>query len=253
MIVAGSWIAIIPARFNSSRFPGKPLVKIKGKTMLSMVIEACRAANPANVIVATDHEGIYHEAERNGAMAVMTPENCKTGSLRCLYAWDLLKDSFPDVSFVVNVQGDEPGLFPENIKAIVYGHRYYPSEIITMYHTLPLPEFENLYVSPEKVKTVMDAQGKALYFSRSPIPFRRGAMDSFCLHSGIYGFPVDVIERVKKSNIGVLSAAEDLEQLSWMEAGLPLRLIKADTLPLPGIDTPEDLERFIMQRTTNIP
>jgi len=244
------WIAMIPARFGSSRFPGKPLAEINGKSMLAHVIAHCREANPAEVVVATDHPDIAKEAERNGAVAVMTPENCPTGTLRCLYAWSEVKERFPQVSCVVNVQGDEPGLQPENLTQLVEQHKFYPTDILTLFHTLPLPDNEAIYADPNKVKVVSSASGIALYFSRSPIPFARFGLAEFKLHVGVYAFPVSLIPELLQCTQGTLSEVESLEQLAWIEAGLPLRLVEEIRPHAPGIDTPADLERFINQSNT---
>ncbi|MEQ8705881.1 MAG: 3-deoxy-manno-octulosonate cytidylyltransferase [Phaeodactylibacter sp.] len=236
-------IAVIPARYASTRFPGKPLALLRGKTVLQHVYErAQRARQIDEVCIATDDERIMEAAARFGAKAVMTDPGHRSGTDRC--AEVVLQ--YPEDSIVINIQGDEPFIDPAQIDGVaapLLGSN--PAQISTL--VVRLRDAEALH-NPNVVKAVKAASGKALYFSRSPIPFLRGVppeqwMDHgvFFKHLGIYGFQRSVLLEVAQLPPGNYEQMESLEQLRWLEAGYHIHVGTTNTETI-GIDTPEDLE-----------
>jgi 3-deoxy-manno-octulosonate cytidylyltransferase (CMP-KDO synthetase) len=233
-----SVVAVIPARWASTRFPGKILAKIAGEPMIAHVVRRVSEARDVDhVIVATDDERIAKVAAASGAEAVMTGE-CASGTDRVAEAvagrgdWDI----------VVNVQGDEPLLSGDNIDVLVDG--LLMDEDVAM-STLCRPLDAERIDDPNAVKVVRDARGRALYFSRSPIPYpkhREAASGLWRLHLGIYGFRRDVLERFVALPPSKLEQAEGLEQLRALENGIPIQVLDAPH-PAFGVDTPEDLRR----------
>ncbi len=231
-------VAVIPARWASSRFPGKPLAEIAGDPMIAHVVRrASEASTVSHVIVATDDERIAGAARAAGAEAVMTGD-CPSGTDRVAEAiagrdeWDV----------VVNVQGDEPLLSGENIDVLVEGLLADEEAGLS---TLCRPLEPDRVDDPNAVKVVRDANGRALYFSRSPIPYPRSREDAaplWRLHLGIYGFRRDLLERFVKLEPSPLERAEALEQLRALENGIPILVLDAPH-PAFGVDTPEDLLR----------
>jgi 3-deoxy-manno-octulosonate cytidylyltransferase (CMP-KDO synthetase) len=216
-----SVVAVIPARWASTRFPGKILAKIAGEPMIAHVVRRVSEARKVDhVIVATDDERIAEVAAASGAEAVMTGE-CASGTDRVAKA----VSGRSDWDIVINVQGDEPLLSGENIDV------------------LPL-EAERID-DPNAVKVVRDVRGRALYFSRSPIPYpryREAAWGPWLLHLGIYGFRREALERFVALPPSKLEQAEGLEQLRALENGIPIQVLDAPH-PAFGVDTPEDLKR----------
>lgn len=231
-------VAVIPARWASTRFPGKPLALIAGEPMIAHVVKrALEASTVSHVIVATDDERVADAARTAGAEAVMTGD-CPSGTDRVAEAvagrdeWDV----------VVNVQGDEPLLSGENIDVLVEG--MLADEEIGL-STLCRPLEPERVDDPNAVKVVRDAKGKALYFSRSPIPYPRSAEEAaplWSLHLGIYAFRRDLLEKFVALEPSPLEKAEALEQLRALENGIPILVLDAPH-PAVGVDTPEDLLR----------
>jgi 3-deoxy-manno-octulosonate cytidylyltransferase (CMP-KDO synthetase) len=232
-------VAAIPARFASTRFPGKPLATLAGQPMIAHVVRRARsAASVDHVLVATDDERIARAAEAAGAEAVMTGE-CASGTDRVAEAvrgrpeaWDL----------VVNLQGDEPLLPAENIDALVTGMVADPEVGIgTLCRPLPADRRDD----PNAVKVVRDHRGRALYFSRSLVPHPRDAAAAaplWRLHLGIYCFRRPVLEAFVQLPPSPLERAEGLEQLRALENGLDIVVLDAPGEAM-GVDTPEDLAR----------
>lgn len=230
-------VAAIPARWGSSRFPGKPLALLGGKPLITHVVERAREARCVDlVLVATDHTGVFEAARKAGAIAVMTGVH-PSGTDRIAEAvgrvegWEI----------VLNVQGDEPLLAPENIERLVEGMRDRPDVGMA---TLCRPVDREQLWGPDAVKVVRRADGRALYFSRSVIPFpRRGeeATELWRLHLGIYGFRREALEQFVTLGPSPLERAEALEQLRALENGMDILVFDAPHDSL-GIDTPEDLE-----------
>lgn len=238
------FIVIIPARYASSRFPGKPLAKIAGE---EMILRVCRQVEKAGVslAVATDDTRIAECVENGGFRAVMTREDHKSGTDRVSEAYHLLGS---DAKVVINVQGDEPFISPEQIKVLMSCFESPATDIATLVRDFdPSQGFEALF-DPNLVKVTRAANGDALYFSRSIIPYVRGVdwkewLDkcTFHTHVGIYAYRADVLDAVTKLQRSPLEIAESLEQLRWLENGYKIRTAVTDS-PTIGIDTPADLK-----------
>jgi 3-deoxy-manno-octulosonate cytidylyltransferase (CMP-KDO synthetase) len=227
---------IIPARFGASRFPGKPLADLGGKPVVAHVVERALRARGADVVaVATDDERIGEAARRAGAQVVITGP-AATGTDRVALAARALVPR-PDV--VVNLQGDEPMLEPEAVEAVIRAVLD-GAEMATLARPLDPEE----WLGTQAVKVVTDARGDALYFSRAPIPHRRGGgMPAIArAHVGIYGFTAEALERFAGLPAGRLEQEEALEQLRALEHGLRIRVVDTNYTAF-GVDTPEDLER----------
>ncbi len=239
-----SFIVIIPARYASSRFPGKPLAKIGGTEMIVRVArQASKAAS--EVAVATDDERIRICCEENGIRCVMTSPDHRSGTDRIAEAYRKL-GSNADV--VINVQGDEPFIHPEQIRLLMQCFTERPeAKIATLVrHFDKSLGFESLF-DPNLVKVVFSERMQALYFSRSIIPYVRGAewqkwLDTadFHTHIGIYAYRAETLEEITNMPQSSLEKAESLEQLRWLQAGIQIEVAVSDH-PTVGIDTPADL------------
>ena len=236
-------VGIIPARYASTRFPGKPLALIKGKPMIQRVYEQALKSKLDAVVIATDDVRIADAVMDFGGQYVMTSPNHRSGTDRCCEALDLLKTKY---DAVVNIQGDEPFIDPKQIDLLV--------DLIVRDDT-PLASLakriddaDELF-SPNAVKVVVNQEGNAMYFSRSPIPFMRNvdrdewlAKGRFYKHIGIYAYKADVLHQVARMEPSALEQAESLEQLRWLENGLAIRMALSDAENI-SIDTPDDLHR----------
>jgi len=235
-------IAIIPARYASTRFPGKPLAMLGGKTIIERVYQQVAPTVDA-AYVATDDERIFQAVEGFGGRAVMTSAEHPSGTDRVAEAARIVG---ADADIIVNVQGDEPFIQPEQIRTLCSLFDDERTEIATL--ARPLTSIEDVQ-NPNKVKVVRSIDGFALYFSRAAIPFVRGeapenwlpSHEFFC-HLGIYAYRSEVLQAVTTLPVSKLEQAERLEQLRWLENGLRIRvgLTEHETI---GIDTPEDLQR----------
>lgn len=227
---------IIPARYGSSRFPGKPLVDIAGKPMVQQVMErAARAPGVRTVAVATDDQRIQQAVEAFGGLAVMTPSQVRTGSDRVAAAADIL--DLADGELVVNVQGDQPLLPPEVIAETVAPLLADP----TLGMATPVTPFKDPadLDDPTNVKVVMDLAGDALYFSRQTIPHApAGHQVTFFKHLGVYAFRREFLRTFSGLPTGRLEAIERLEQLRVLEAGHRLRCVISQH-DSPEVDRPE--------------
>lgn len=241
-----SCVAIIPARYASSRFPGKPLAILGGKPIIQHVYE--RVAQAADdVYVAVDDERVANCVSKFGGKYIMTSPSHHSGTDRIAEAYTLIGKHF-DV--VVNVQGDEPFIRPEQIRALVGCFaKDKATEIATVVKPMSEADGEAALFNVNTPKVVVSKNKKALYFSRSVIPFVRGkaqadwlASHTFYKHIGIYAFRPDVLAAVTRLPQGELEKAESLEQLRWLENGYSISVVEsnADTV---GIDTPADLKR----------
>lgn len=231
-----SVIAAIPARWGSTRFPGKPLALLGGEPMIAHVVRRARAASSVGeVLVATDDDRVAEAAAAAGAEVVMTGV-CASGTDRVAEA--VLGRSGWDI--VVNVQGDEPRIAPENIDVLVGGMIAAPSVgMATLCRPLPPERIDD----PNAVKVVRSAARLALYFSRSPLPYPRDeavARELWSLHLGIYGFRREALAAFVALPPSPLERAEGLEQLRALENGLPILVLDAPR-PAWGVDTPNDL------------
>lgn len=239
-------MAIIPARYASTRFPGKPLADIGGQPMIWHVYSAAARAFGADAsLVATDDERIRDAVISRGGRAVVTPRPVDNGTARCLQALEITGDN-PDV--IVNVQGDEPFISSADLTEIAACFGDPDVEIATMARRFLPGDDPAELLSPDNPKVVVDADSDALYFSRSVIPAVRGASAvpvdgiGYLIHVGLYAFRAATLRELMKLDPGKLETAERLEQLRWLEAGYPIRVILTDNRGI-SVDTPADLER----------
>ena len=233
---------VIPARFASVRLPGKPLLKIGSKTLIEMVYERAKLARlPRRVIVATDDARIADAVRAFGGEVRMTRVDHPSGTDRIA---EVAREHLKDADAIVNVQGDEPDMDPSNIDAVA---RLLEEDREASMTTLACVErSREAMLDPNKVKVVCDAKGRALYFSRAPIPFTRDEAErdwAFLLHLGIYGYRRDFLLEFPTLPQTPLEKKEKLEQLRALEHGRIIRVGIAARRTF-GIDTPEDYERF---------
>jgi len=228
-----SAIAIIPARYQSTRLPGKPVIEIQGKTLIEHVYRRVeKAESIERILVATDDQRIAKAVERFGGNVIMTRADHQSGTDRLAEAAAAL----PPEALVVNVQGDEPLIEPEVIDRAVAAARLGDAEIVTLMTRLSDPAAIS---DPNRVKVVTNLQGLALYFSRSPIP----ASGTTFLHLGLYVYRVRFLKQFTRLERTPLEIAERLEQLRALEHGFRIRVVEVDSVSW-GIDTPADLEKF---------
>jgi 3-deoxy-manno-octulosonate cytidylyltransferase (CMP-KDO synthetase) len=243
-------LGIIPARYASSRFPGKPLALILGRPMVAHVYERARRCPELDrVVLATDDDRIRDAAHELGIPVVMTSPEHPSGSDRVLEA--ALALGATDEHVVVNIQGDEPALDPAMLSELVApfnGPEGAAVRVATLATDLPPDQADN----PDRVKVVLARDGNALYFSRAPIPFGRdGTHREHRLHLGLYAFRLEALRRFAALPRGRLEALEQLEQLRFLENGIPVRVSLTRHVSQ-GVDRPEDLEtvtKIIMEST----
>lgn len=230
---------IIPARYGSSRLEGKPLIEVGGKPIIQWVFEkAVQTTLADRIIIATDNKKIYETALMFGAEAEMTLDTHHSGSDRIAE----VVERHPEISYIVNLQGDEPMIDPENInKVISLMKEDDNTDISTLVTEIKdMKEVEN----PNLVKCVFDINSYALYFSRSKIPYERNEGHSkFYGHLGIYGYKRDTLLTLTRSNQTPLELSESLEQLRALQMGMKIKVGIVDNKPI-GIDTLEDLNNF---------
>jgi 3-deoxy-manno-octulosonate cytidylyltransferase (CMP-KDO synthetase) len=229
---------IIPARYASSRFPGKPLADLAGKPMVVRVFERAARSGAASVHVATDDERIAAAVRSAGHAALMTRADHASGTDRIAEAAAALGLSDNDI--VVNVQGDEPLIDPGLVARVARLLEELPqASVSTACHAI---EEEDALASANVVKVVLDAQGYALYFSRSRIPYPREQGVSCYRHAGIYGYRVAFLKHYSALPPSPLERAEALEQLRVLWHGYRIGVVVSDIAIAPGVDTPQDLE-----------
>lgn len=240
-------VGIIPARYGSSRFEGKPLVDIVGKTMIQRVYEQARKALD-KVVVATDDERILEEVKSFRGNAIMTSKNHSTGTNRCLEASDILRNQGVEHDVVINVQGDEPLLNPNHLSDLAKLFEDKTVELGTLIY--PVKEGESIETNAG-VYVVKDVKDNALYFSRSVIPFIRddenmnwSSQHQFYKHIGVYAYTTKALSDFAAMDNSDLEQAESLEQNRWLENGRKIRTATVDEQGL-CVDTPEDLEKVI--------
>lgn len=242
---------IIPARYSSSRFPGKPLADIAGKPMVQHVYERACQSEAERVIVATDDDRIAEAARSFGAEVCMTKADHPSGTDRLQEVVHTLGFYADDI--VVNVQGDEPLIPPRVINQVAHNLKAEPEAGIATLSE-PIDDVASL-LNPNVVKVVTDARGMAMYFSRAPIPWPRDefaanqqqlmpACYSWQRHIGIYAYRVKMLNEFVRWAPAPIEEAECLEQLRAMWNGARIHVEVADELPPAGVDTPEDLERL---------
>jgi len=241
------FLGIIPARYASTRFPGKPLADLMGKPVVQWVYERVTGLLD-RVVVATDDDRILDAVRKRGGEALLTSPHHPSGTDRCLEAYLKLEEEY-DV--IINIQGDEPFIHPSHIELLKAAFRNPATQIATLVKPfLPDDDFENLF-NPNTPKVVLNSKGQAIYFSRSVVPYIRGKHNQewlqsnvFYKHIGIYAYKPEVLQEITCLPPSVLEKAESLEQLRWIENGYVIQtmLTNEDTV---GIDTPEDLERAV--------
>lgn len=228
-------VIVIPARYGSSRLPGKPLADILGKPMIQHVWErACEVRGIAEVVVATDDQRVADVVTGFGGRAIMTSPNHVSGTDRMVEVMQALPaDAY------INLQGDEPLIRPTDVQKLVDGFLQRPDiEVSTLCHPISAEEAGN----PNMVKTVLDMNGVALYFSRSPIPYPREAGHaSYLKHVGVYGYSARVLRRYGTLPQSMAEKSESLEQLRLLHAGVRIHVFQVEPTG-PGVDTPEGLE-----------
>lgn len=234
-------LAVIPARYASTRFPGKPLVDIQGKPMIQHVWERVRLV-PAiqRVVVATDDTRIQQAAENFGAQVCLTSPDHPSGTDR---AWEVAS-KLPEYDWVLNVQGDEPFINPAHLEAVINAIQLHPqADIITL--VTPLTDVES-WRDPNIVKAVLAEDGRALYFSRSPVPYHRDepeAPSHVFRHIGLYLYRRSSLEQFTQLLPSTLELIEKLEQLRALESHMKLFGVLVSEAPV-GVDTPQDLVRL---------
>lgn len=227
---------IIPARFSSSRFEGKPLATILGKPMIWHVYSrAILCPHLKKVVLATDDHRIYAAAESLNIPVLMTREDHTCGTDRVLEAAQLLK--IPSDGVVINIQGDEPALDPEMLSELITPFQAPDVQVTTLAHKISQEEAKD----PDQVKVVLGKDNKALYFSRALIPFPRDGIDAgFYGHIGLYAFRMKTLEQFVSLENGVLENKEKLEQLRLLENDFPIHVVPTTHKGF-GVDRPEDI------------
>ena len=239
------FIAIIPARYASTRFPGKPLTLLGGKPVIERVYERVTSVI-SNAIIATDDERIYAAVEAFGGKVVMTSPDHKSGTDRC---WEAYLKQGEEYDVVINVQGDEPFIAESQLRSIMECFNDEATDIATLVKPFTPEDGLAALQNPNSPKVVLDNESRAIYFSRSVIPYLRGVDErewlsshTFYKHIGMYAFRRKALSEVTSLPQSTLEKAESLEQLRWLENGykIGVGITNVETI---GIDTPEDLER----------
>jgi len=241
-------LGIIPSRYASTRFPGKPLVMIGSKSMIHRVyIQASKAFD--DVVVATDDERIFREVSSFGGKVVMTAHTHQSGTDRCAEAAIAYsKQSKKTFDAVVNIQGDEPFVRPDQLISLGNLFEDKTVEIATL---IKEAKTSDEIFSENTAKVIVNLKGEAVYFSRSPIPFKRGAdklewvsQHVYYRHIGVYAYRYDVLQQITQLPQSSLELCEKLEQNRWIENGYRIRTCKTDFEGL-AVDTPEDLDKIL--------
>lgn len=237
---------IIPARYASTRFPGKALADVGGKSMIQRVYEqAAKSPALSVLVVATDDQRIYDHVAAFGGKVVMTAHHHPSGTDRC---YDALLQLDPAIKYVINIQGDEPFIDPEQVNELAAVLQDGSTELATQ--MIPVATHEELFDKGE-VKIVLNDRQEALYFSRMVIPFIKGVEEAdwhnhhtYYRHVGMYAYRRDILERITALPVSPLEKAESLEQLRWLEHGFRIKCVPTK-YESHCIDTPEDLQRML--------
>ena len=240
-------LGIIPARYASSRFPGKPLVNMLGQTMIQRVYNQVKKSKKlSRVVVATDDKRIYDHIVSFGGDACLTAENHPSGTDRC---YEALKKQNEKFEFAINIQGDEPFIDPNQID-LLCSSLTEETELATLIQKIATLEQLN---SPGEAKVVINHLHEAIYFSRSPIPYFQKAEQkdwlgktTFYRHVGLYAYRSDILEKITRLSPSLLEQAESLEQLRWIENGFKIKTVETEMEESICIDTPEDLEKALI-------
>lgn len=240
------YIGIIPARYGSSRFPGKPLVDILGKSMIQRVYEqSLKSSLLQRVIVATDDSRIEQAVLAFGGEVFITSDLHESGTDRCAEVCRMLGSQLETSAVIINIQGDEPFIDPGQIDVLC---RCFDDENVDLASLYRSFQHVDELSDPNSIKVVTDKNNRALYFSRLPIPYHRdndGAnLSVYKRHIGIYGYRSAVLQEVSSMKMSLLETLEKLEQLRWLEAGLEIQLAQSEHASW-SVDTPEDLKKII--------
>jgi|SRR5665213_979538 len=237
-------LGIIPARYASSRFPGKPLVDIDGKSMIQRVYErAEKCGNLSEVIIATDDKRIFDHVVGFHGMVVITSADHQSGTDRCAE----VALQHPEYDVIINIQGDEPYIEPEQISQLAGCFKDSNTQIATLVKKV---QNELELFNPNSPKVILNNRSEAIYFSRSPLPCIRGQEEknwlqhyTYFKHIGIYGYRADILQQVTKLPVSALEKAESLEQLRWIENGYRIKVAETEFETF-AVDTPGDLEKL---------
>ena len=245
------FIGIIPARYASSRFPGKALFVIDGKTMIQRVYEQVKKTSVlSEIYVATDDSSIENHVKKFGGNAVMTSHEHLCGTDRCHEAFHIINENnkYSDDDVVINIQGDEPCINPEQIELVTSCFNMDEVKIATL--VKKMDTVEDL-TNPTVIKVVCDKNNKAIYFSRSPIPYFRGLeqaqwlkKQNYFQHIGIYAYKVSVLNEIHKLEQSQLEKAESLEQLRWIENGYSIHVNFTEHKSY-SVDVPDDVNKIL--------
>ena len=232
-------LGIIPSRYQSSRFPGKPLVDIAGKSMIQRVYEqAIKSSMITDVIVATDDQRIFDHVQEFGGKVEMTSADHKNGTERC----GEIISKYSDADIVINIQGDEPLINPSQLDKVI---SLFTNDDVSIGTLAKKISDKSVIENPNRVKVVMDKNSDALYFSRSVIPHKlKDTNVDYYKHIGIYAWRLNTLKDLLDLAPTQLEQIESLEQLRWMENGYRLRVAET-TVETPNIDTPEDLDEVL--------
>lgn len=240
-----NFIGIIPARFASTRFPGKPLADLGGKPMIQWVYENT-LQSLENVVVATDHPEIESAVRGFGGKVLMTSPEHSSGTDRCAEVIEILGNQGEYYDVALNIQGDEPFIRNTHLSLLMKAFDSETTQIATLANVIEDPE--ELF-DPNIVKIVTGRGGRALYFSRSPMPHQRDNPESewynhfkYLKHIGLYAYRTGILSQISQLKNSPLEQAESLEQLRWLEHGFSIRVYYTTEVGM-GIDTPEDLEK----------
>ena len=239
------FLAIIPARYASTRFPAKPLALLGGKPMIQHVYERVSQVLD-DVVVATDDQRIYDAVSQFGGRVVMTSTEHRTGTDRCFEAYN---NFGLNADVVINVQGDEPFIAEDQIQSLMQCFNNPQIDIATLIKPFPADSTYETLSNPNTPKVIVNPQGQAIYFSRSVIPCLRGIEQdqwashrTYYKHIGIYAYRVEALRQITQMQQTPLELSESLEQLRWLENGLTIQTAETHIETI-GIDTPEDLQR----------
>ncbi|WP_207425303.1 3-deoxy-manno-octulosonate cytidylyltransferase [Pedobacter sp. SYSU D00535] len=241
-------LGVIPARFASTRFPGKPLIDIDGKSMIQRVYEqALKAEKLDEVVVATDDERILMHVREFGGRALLTADTHQSGTDRCAE----VAQKLPGFDIIINIQGDEPFINPKQIDLLCSCFAEAETALATLVKKI---NFEEELYNPNSPKVVLNKNSEAIYFSRATIPFVRGKEASdwlqsniFYKHIGIYGYRIDTLLSITQLPVSLLEKTEALEQLRWIENGYRIKVAITD-IETAAVDTPEDLKKVLKER-----
>ncbi len=238
-------LGIIPARYDSTRFPGKPLIDIQGKSMIQRVYERAKESEQlSRVVVATDDARIFEHVQWFGGEVIMTSKDHQSGTDRCVEAFHLMDEEF---DAVINIQGDEPVIKPCQLNLLAFCFNDDDCEIATLAVKI---KTNDILFDASKIKVVLDNNHHGIYFSRHPIPYQQRpaeewlANHEYLKHVGIYGFRTDILKEVGRLPQSTLEKAESLEQLRWLENGykIQVKLTEFDSI---SVDIPKDLDRVL--------